>query len=559
MRTRGIRSIAVLAVALLGPEAALAQREEDGASIAHEPRPLDVRAPLDTPALRPTSPGARVRRALFVSVQVNVDANGENIVGDAANEPSIAPGELDPANLVIGWRQFDTIDSSFRQAGQAYSFDRGRGWAARTLDPGVFRSDPVLRAGPGGEFYYSSLRIEPDYETDIFRSEDGGVTWLGPYYSFGGDKQWISVDLTDGPGRGNVYQHWDNASPFGRKFARSFDRGFTWDGPVDGSSDWGQQTTLPDGSVCITNGRNTSTVIRLIDTSDPDTAPTVASTTETGLRLGGFSDLDSVNPDGLIGQGNISSDHSGGPARGNIYVVGTGDYDDSGGIDYNIAFVRSTDGNLSYSAPVFPHGPAAGHQWFGTMSVAPGGRIDLVWNDTRNDPVDPWEPDTSELFYTCSLDAGETWLPAIPVSPPFEHRLGFPGQNKLGDYYDAHSDDLGVDVAYAATFNGEQDVYYLRVGTADCNANGIPDEPEIAMGLAADDDGDGWIDACHCTADFNHDGAVDTQDFIAFLNTWAAERTLDCSGGGCLADLDGNGVVDTQDFIVFLNAWAGGC
>jgi hypothetical protein len=42
----------------------------------------------------------------FVSYQVNVDANGNNIVGDAANEPSIA---VDPTNgnkITIGWRQF---------------------------------------------------------------------------------------------------------------------------------------------------------------------------------------------------------------------------------------------------------------------------------------------------------------------------------------------------------------------------------------------------------------------------------------------------------------------
>jgi hypothetical protein len=32
-----------------------------------------------------------------------------------------------------------------------------------------------------------------------------------------------------------------------------------------------------------------------------------------------------------------------------------------------------------------------------------------------------------------------------------------------GDYYHPVSDETGVDVAYAATFNGEQDIYYLRI------------------------------------------------------------------------------------------------
>ena len=52
----------------------------------------------------------------------------DNTVGDAANEPSIAPNELNPANLVIGWRQFDTIASNFRQAGYGYTTDGGQTW-----------------------------------------------------------------------------------------------------------------------------------------------------------------------------------------------------------------------------------------------------------------------------------------------------------------------------------------------------------------------------------------------------------------------------------------------
>src|SRR5690349_8442800 len=56
----------------------------------------------------------------FTSYQVNVDANGNNITGDAANEPSIT---VDPTNhdqMAIGWRQFDSVGSNFRQAGWGY-------------------------------------------------------------------------------------------------------------------------------------------------------------------------------------------------------------------------------------------------------------------------------------------------------------------------------------------------------------------------------------------------------------------------------------------------------
>src|SRR6058998_1096754 len=47
----------------------------------------------------------------FISYQVNVDAQGNNIVGDAANEPSIAVDPTDGNKMTIGWRQFNSVRS----------------------------------------------------------------------------------------------------------------------------------------------------------------------------------------------------------------------------------------------------------------------------------------------------------------------------------------------------------------------------------------------------------------------------------------------------------------
>ena len=57
--------------------------------------------------------------------------------GDAANEPSIS---VDPTNgnkMVIGWRQFDSIQSDFRQAGWGYTTDGGIHWTF----PGVLENN----------------------------------------------------------------------------------------------------------------------------------------------------------------------------------------------------------------------------------------------------------------------------------------------------------------------------------------------------------------------------------------------------------------------------------
>ena len=64
--------------------------------------------------------------------------------------------------------------------------------------------------------------------------------------------------------------------------------------------------------------------------------------------------------------------------------------------------------------------------WFGTFSVAPNGRIDAVWYDTRNaaNNID------SQLFYSWSTDGGVTWAPNVAVSNPFNPQAGFPQQRK---------------------------------------------------------------------------------------------------------------------------------
>src|SRR6266513_487288 len=52
-----------------------------------------------------TSSGMVSRYGPFTSHQVNVDAGGHNILGDAANEPSLCVDPTNANRMVIGWRQ----------------------------------------------------------------------------------------------------------------------------------------------------------------------------------------------------------------------------------------------------------------------------------------------------------------------------------------------------------------------------------------------------------------------------------------------------------------------
>src|SRR6185436_20052269 len=124
--------------------------------------------------------------------QVNVDPSQQNILGDAANEPSIAVNPMNENEIVIGWRQFDNVVSNFRQAGWAYSSDGGMTWTfPGSILPGVFQSDPVLDYDNHGNCYYNSLKSQPGpiFPCYIYKSVNAGVSWNNGVYIGGGDKQ----------------------------------------------------------------------------------------------------------------------------------------------------------------------------------------------------------------------------------------------------------------------------------------------------------------------------------------------------------------------------------
>jgi len=115
-------------------------------------------------------------------------------------------------------------------------------------------------------------------------------------------------------------------------------------------------------------------------------------------------------------------------------------------------------------------------QWFGTMSVSPDGRIDAVWNDSRTTA----DSSLVALFYASSTDGGATWSINEQASPVWNSQLGWPNQAKIGDYYHMVSDVGGADLAWAATFNGEEDIYYTRI-TGQTTA--VADEPTRSVRL----------------------------------------------------------------------------
>lgn len=531
------------------------------------------------------APAHVVNLGSYNSHQINIDVFGQNIPGDRGNEPTLAINPLNPANIVIGWRLFDSPPTAVKHGGVGVSFDSGVSWNNTRLPalPGQTRTDPVLDVDADGNFYYQSLGLGGEDRTSVFKSSDGGVNWSEPVFQFNGDKNWLAIDKTGGPSDGIIYSTWrrtsfPNPDPnyVPKYFIRSTDGGISYQEPnvalPVANFGFGRLAIGPDGDVYLSGIDESFLSINALgvvrrghyflksgNAKDPEASPTFSAQK---IDMGGNSvmmlseQLQLPNPLGGDGDVQIAADQSVGPMRGNIYMLAhVVPYDWLPGSDpLNVNFVRSTDGGDTWSTPIRlndDNPSASSFQWFPMLSVAPNSRIDAVWYDTRNGTgVTPYR--FSQLYYTYSWDGGLTWSKNQAVTPLFNTHLPYSFINgeerpadKIGDYTQMLSDANGAHIAYTGTFNGEQDVYYLNI-FPDCNGNKRSDVLDIQQRLSGDTNSNHVPDSCENIAvqgDIDGDRDVDQLD----VNQVIAARNKPASGASDPRDLDINGVINALD------------
>jgi hypothetical protein len=531
-----------------------------------------------------SAPSSVISQGSYISHQVNVDANGQNIVGDKGNEPSIAVNPVIPGNIVIGWRRFDALAvANNKQGGYGYSFDGGLSWSNGILPvlPQQQRTDPSLDVDSQGNIYYQSMAHGSVNSSAVFKSSDGGISWSNPVHQFIGDKNWMAIDKTGGNSDGFIYSSWrisasGNPDPnyVPKYFIRSTDGGLSYQEPNTAlpvsKFGFGRIAIGPQGDVYLAGVDETVLSVNLIgiirkghyflkstDAKDPSVSPTFsAKQVDLGGNVMWLFTPAGPNPLGADGDVQIATDQSMGSMRGNIYMMAyTQQYgwqEPNDPLDVN--FVRSEDGGDTWSAPIrinddFPSRHA--FQWFPMMGVAPNSRIDAVWYDTRNGSVTP-PYNLSQLFYAYSWDGGQTWSENKAVTPLFNSHLPSHVVNgevrqadKLGDYTHLVSDVNGAHIAYVATFNGEQDVYYLNV-FPDCNDNALSDIDDIKTGLSQDSNVNHIPDECEIVnipGDLDADGDIDRDDMGIIL----AARNQPVSGEDDPRDMNNDGVITVRD------------
>lgn len=154
--------------------------------------------------------------------------------------------------------------------------------------------------------------------------------------------------------------------------------------------------------------------------------------------------------------------------------------------------------------------------------------------------IDGWLGDSGIRTGSITLQAGETY------DLKLEYHDGIGGQYCVLGWSPPSASGAPVYTAVPSTA--------LRVATPDCNANGIPDDCDIASG-SLPDPGFGIPAPCAagpaCPADLTSDGVIDGADLGSLLTQWGC-------ASACSADIDASGTVDGADLGVMLTSW-GSC
>lgn len=297
--------------------------------------------------------------------------------------------------------------------------------------------DPVVAAGPDGLLYATTLIGYPrSYPLTyggiaVYRSDDGGKTWSDPLPvverapednpRFRDDKEWIGVDTTTGPHRGNVYVSWlrddvNNPQRVEAVFSRSTDQGRTWSPElILGGGSGGQISIGPNSEVHLLRvcpgGYNCS-----------------QTSTDGGVTFGAPV---RIGPSGTFLSN--AADSSAGPHGGNVYIAWIGSITGpqlSRSYAGTVYFARSTDGAATWQPPVAITPVGTGTGLFQTIACDPvTGDLVIAWLDRRANR----QGKTFTLYMTRSTDGGATWSPHQAVSEPVDMTNLSPG-GFIGDY-----------------------------------------------------------------------------------------------------------------------------
>ena len=376
------------------------------------------------------------------------------------SEPFIAMNPLDPSNLVAGSKQYQNLEGYKFKIGTYQSSNGGRTWRDNGHLPGY----PVQTGNEGsgyhvvsdiwhafddeGNAYAMVLDNPPGSATDagwgmtLHKSADGGKTWSGRIpideksdpvtkQGFLADKNALVVDNygPDHDGKtGNMYACWSEDSAQANlavALKKSTDGGKTWgtkqfisgaDRTILGCFPVVAPPAKPGtpGDVYVFWLDFSMSRIRMAKSTDGGDSFSPPATVASINRVDGFPNSAFRN-DSLPTAGVDPADGTLYVAWDDLHVKKPADTcpPDSAApadqvCDSDILITKSKDGGATWTAPTrVNQDPVANgkDQFQPQLAVTPGGQLNMMWFDRRNDPQDFY----IDTFVGRSNDKGATW------------------------------------------------------------------------------------------------------------------------------------------------------
>jgi hypothetical protein len=445
---------------------------------------------------------------------------GGTVYINAEVEPHLAVDPRDANHLVGVWQQDRWSNGSSRGLVTGVSFDGGLTWTfsqapfsnctgGNALNGGDYlrATDPWVAFAPDGTVHQISLSTSGgDFATGsanavlASRSSDGGRTWSNPVTlirdgaSAFNDKETLTADPADAR---FVYAVWDRITQGAggtSHFARTTDGGASWE-PARAIYDPGPSAqtianlirVLPDGTLVnmyawlrgdaiVTDGR--VEVIRSTDRGVTWSQP---------IRVSSFRPLGARDPvtGQVIRDGSIVPQMAVAP-NGALYVV----WQDSrfSGARDAIALSRSSDGGLTWSAPVSLNGSLAVPAFTPQVHVRADGVVGVSYFDLRSDTADP--ATLLVDYWLARSSDGVSWT-ETRISPAFDIATApvVNGAFFVGDYMGlASAGDAFLAFYVRTTGNAlnRTDVFMTRVSAATAGASEAMPEPRLAIAGDAD-------------------------------------------------------------------------
>jgi hypothetical protein len=394
----------------------------------------------------------------FASCSIQLIPNEREYL-NAEVEPWLAVNPQDSDNLVGVWQQDRFEDGGSRGLLTGVSRDGGQSWSrtfphfsrcagGNAQNGGDYEraSDPWVSFSPGSTAYQIALSFDffdAPQAILVSRSKDGGGTWSEPITLIRDtdpkvvdDKESITADPVH---HGFVYAVWDrldfnsltNLTQGPTWFSRTTNGGALWeparniyDPGLDASTIANQIAVLPNGDlvdlfVRFTNESKPPTVndavvgvIRSQDKGATWSQPIIVST----LKSIGVVDPKTQE---FLRTGDVIPNIAVDRETGTLYVVWQ-DARFSNGLRDGIVLSKSTDGGLTWSAPVQVNQAPQVQAFTAAVDVASNGAIGVTYYDFRKDTNDPSVLLTNYWQIT-SRDGGATWK-EIPLAGPYDMR-----------------------------------------------------------------------------------------------------------------------------------------